>query len=112
MATTTNQQVHAHGTVAANVLTVDRADGCTLTRPTAGALGAGVYLVTVPTGFGSAAQNLKFTIQHNLAGAVFLTHRVFVLNQLQYQIELADPAGNLTDPSELWVTVEIVPRVS
>lgn len=105
-----NQTVHAVAAFPAGVFTVLRSDGCVLTNPAAGR-----YLVTVPAGFGAQAPNLKVTanaapdagppVEPRFVNLVWLT-------QTTLEVQTFDPTGALADADGVWITVEIVPRVS
>lgn len=104
-----NQTVHA---VAAFVgappaFTVLRSDGCVLTNP-----GVGQYRVTVPAGFGAQGPNLKVTANATGPGGVAAIVNIAWISQTVLDVLTFDAAGAAADVDGVWITVEIVPRVS
>ena len=108
---TNNQTVHAFATVPAPApaLNVVRSDGCVLTHPA-----TGQFVVTVPAGFGAQPENLKVTVNLTPPGAAPLVPVLQWVSQQVLQVLVFDTAAipAPADPDSLWITVEIVPRVS
>lgn len=105
----TNLQVHTQVTIpgVAPAITVNRADGCVPTHPALGEI-----LITVPSGRLSVGENLKITVNADgVAGAAVVT-TVSVLSETQVRINCFNAAGAAVDPFVVWVSIEVVPRVS
>lgn len=105
-----NQVAHAFATKVAGPpvsYSVQRADGCVLSYDPAS---PGVYLVTLATGFGGPAKNLKVT--PNVESATPLLVNIEWVNQTQIRIKTFDKTAAATDCDAIWVTIEVVPRVS
>lgn len=105
----TNLQVHTQVTIpgAAPAITVNRADGCVPTHPAPGEI-----LITVPSGRLSAGKNLKITVNADGVAGTAVINTVSVLSETAVQINCFDVTGAPVDPFVLWVSIEVVPRVS
>jgi hypothetical protein len=104
MSTTLDLFAHAKGTVVAGVLTPDVQVACQLTR-----VAQGQYRVTVNAGQGAAAGDVKATI--NALGVAARTVNFQPVSQTVFDVFTADDAGALQDVTDLWVSLERVPRV-
>lgn len=106
---TNNQIAHAFVTVpgVAPAIAVVRADGCDVQHT-----GLGTFTVDTPAGFSSVAQNLKVTTNvEGVAGAATIVNLSWI-SQTQLEVLTFDAAGEAADPASLWVSIEVVPKVS
>lgn len=104
MSTTLELFAHAKGTVVAGVLTANVQVACQLTR-----VAQGQYRVTVKPGQGAAAGDVKATI--NSLDAAARINNFQATSETQFDIVTTDAAGAAQDVTDLWVTLERVPRV-
>jgi len=104
MSTTLELFAHAKGTVVATVLTANVKVFCQLTR-----VALGQYRVTVNSGRGAAAGDVKATI--NALGAAARTVNFQAVSETVFDVFTYDAAGAAQDVTDLWVTLERVPRV-
>jgi len=105
MSVTNNQVAHAVASFPGGVFTPIRQDGCVITNP-----GVGIYRVTLLPGRGSVGQNLKVTANAK-AGAARIVN-IDTVSQTQVDVFTYDAGGIAADADVVWVTIEVVPKVS
>lgn len=107
---TNNQIAHVYAVQTGAVPTayvVEREDGCQFAYNSAF---PGQYDLTFAAGMFSSPENIKVTINIDNGGAPMFASMQWV-SQTALRVFVSD-MGSLVDAQAIWITVEIVPRVS